>query len=204
MMTRAALFLAALTAVTPAAGSAQRLIPSGTIREGTLSFDGRATAGNFTGTTTTLSGEMTGGSGLSAVRGWVEAPVLTLKTGNKRRDRDLNHSMESEKFATIRFELAGVTEGDAADDSIAVSLQGRFIIHGVTREVELPASVVFLPDGIRVRAETPLNLKDYGIGGLSKMMGMLKMHEEIVVHVDLVFGTSALQEPRQTAASLAP
>lgn len=199
MMTRAALFLAALIAVTPAAGSAQRVIPNGTIREGTLSFDGRATAGDFTGTTTTISGEMTGGSGLSAVRGWVEAPVVTLKTGNKRRDRDLNRSMESEKFATIRFELTGVTAGDTADDSIAVSLQGRFIIHGVTREVELSASAVFLPDGIRLRAETPLNLKDYAIGGLTKMMGMLKMHEEIVVHIDLVFGTSALQEPRQTA-----
>jgi hypothetical protein len=39
-----------------------------------------------------------------------------------------------------------------------------------------------------VRGETPLNLKDYKIGGLSKAFGMLKMHEKIVVHVDLTFG----------------
>ncbi|HYL29015.1 MAG TPA: hypothetical protein VEU27_03725, partial [Gemmatimonadales bacterium] len=52
-----------------------RPIPDGTVRQGTLSFDGRATTGVFTGTTTTVRGEMTGGGSLSEVRGWVEAPV---------------------------------------------------------------------------------------------------------------------------------
>src|SRR6266576_2645000 len=68
-----------------------RPIPGATVREGTLSFDGRATTGAFTGTTTT------------------------------------------------------------------------------------------------VRGDTPLNLKDYKIEGLSKMMGMLKMYDKIVVHLDLRF-----------------
>jgi hypothetical protein len=43
-----------------------------------LSFEGRASVGDFTGTTTAVTGEMTGGPDLSAVRGWVEAPVTTL------------------------------------------------------------------------------------------------------------------------------
>jgi hypothetical protein len=55
----------------------------------------------------------------------------------------------------------------------------------------VPATVTFGPTGARVRATTPLNLKDYEIGGLTKMMGMLRMHEEIVVHVDLVFEAAA-------------
>jgi hypothetical protein len=42
-------------------------------------------------------------------------------------------------------------------------------------------------DTIRVRSDFPLNLKDHRIGGLSKMLGVLKMHEHIEVHVDLVF-----------------
>ncbi len=173
------------------AASAQRAIPDGAVQEGTLSFEGRATAGDFTGTTTTVTGEMTGGNALSEVRGWVEAPVNTLKTGNNRRDRDLNKSMESGKYPTIRFELTGVTAPEPPSDSLPVTLQGRFIIHGVTRETSVPAHVTFGPDGVRVRGTTPLNLKDYQIGGLTKMLGMLKMHEEIVVHVDLVFGPAA-------------
>jgi polyisoprenoid-binding protein YceI len=166
---------------------AQRPIPDGIVRQGTLSFDGRATVGNFTGTTTEVSGEMSGGDSLHAVRGWVEAPVVTLKTDNDRRDRDLRRSMESEKYPTIRFELDGVEPPAVVSDSMSVRLLGRFIIHGVSREATVPVTLVFLPESIRVQGETELNLKEYDIGGLTKMMGMLKMHEEIVVHIDLVF-----------------
>jgi polyisoprenoid-binding protein YceI len=162
----------------------------GTVRLGTLSFDGRATTGAFSGTTTSVTGEMHG-AGLSAVRGWVEAPVRTLGTGNQRRDRDLNKSMESDKYPTIRFELTGVAAPGTTGDSVNVVLHGRFIIHGVTREASVPASVAFRPEGIHVRGETPLNLKDYKIGGLSKALGMLKMDEKILVHVDLLFGAAA-------------
>ncbi len=166
---------------------AQRPIPAGVVRHGTLSFDGRATVGNFTGTTTEVSGELSGAASLQTVRGWVEAPVVTLKTGNDRRDRDLNRSMESEKYPTIRFELAGVEPAAVVGDSMEARLRGRFIIHGVSREATVPVTLVFLPESIKVRGETLLNLEDYEIGGLTKMMGMLKMHEEIVVHIDLVF-----------------
>jgi polyisoprenoid-binding protein YceI len=171
--------------------AAQLAIPAGTVREGTLSFDARATAGAFSGTTTTVTGEMTGGGALTQVRGWVEFPVRSLETDNDHRNRDLNKSMESDKYPTVRFELTGVTAGEPSGDSIPVTLHGRFIIHGVTREVSLPAQVRSEPEGVRVRGTTPLNLKDYGIGGLTKMMGMLKMHEEIVVHVDLMFESAA-------------
>jgi polyisoprenoid-binding protein YceI len=176
---------------TPLAAQAPagRIVPTGSIREGTLSFDARATTGAFTGKTTTVTGEMQGGA-LREVRGWVEAPVRTLATGNQRRDRDLNKSMEPDKYPVIRFELTGVTAPESAADSLNVELHGRFIIHGVTREASVPASVVLHTEGIHVRGESPLNLKDYDIGGLTKMLGMLKMDEKIVVHVDLVFGPS--------------
>src|SRR5262249_17300522 len=86
-----------------------RPVPSAAVSGGSLSFDGRATAGDFIGTKAAVHGEMTGGENLSDVRGWVEAPVNTLVTGNEKRDRDLNKSMESDKYPTIRFELDDVT-----------------------------------------------------------------------------------------------
>jgi polyisoprenoid-binding protein YceI len=195
---RAVLLLSMLGAPLAAQSPAESVISDGLVQQGTLSFDGRATTGDFTGTTTTVTGELHGGH-LTEVRGWVEAPVRTLVTGNGKRDRDLNKSMESDKYPTIRFELIGVDAPGARGDSIAVSLHGRFIIHGVTRDATFPATVAFHAEGIRVRAQTPLNLKDYHIGGLTKMLGMLKMHEEIVVHVDLMFGSTP---PAQQAASL--
>jgi polyisoprenoid-binding protein YceI len=82
---------------------------------------------------------------------------------------------------------SGADRGDTAD----VVLQGRFSIHGVTREASIPVTVVMYPDSIRVRGETPLTLKDYKIEKLSKLMGMFKMYDEIVVHVDLTFAPGA-------------
>ena len=171
----------------PASAQSTGQIPSGQLVSGTLSFDGRATAGDFVGKTTEVSGQVTGASELSAVSGWVEAPVRTLKTGNDRRDRDLNKSMESEKHPVLRFELARVAPKGGSPDSLTVTLHGRLSIHGVTREVELPAMVQFTSSNARVRTSFPLNLKDYRIGGLSKMLGILKMYEDIEVHADLLF-----------------
>ena len=183
--------LAALTllGVCELHAQAPRPIPDGTVREGTLSFEGRATTGAFTGTTTTVSGEMSGGGSLAEVRGWVEAPVSTLVTGNGHRDKDLNKSLASDLYPTIRFDLTGVTPGAERGDTVDVVLEGRFAIHGVTQAASIPATVVTQPDAIRLRGETPLSLKDYKIEGLSKLMGMLKMYDKIVVHLDLTFAT---------------
>lgn len=166
-------------------------IPDGKVISGTLSFDGHATAGDFVGTTTSVSGHLQGGRDLTAVKGWVEAPVQTLKTGNGKRDKDLNKSMESDKYPVIRFDLAGVTPKGGTPDSVGATLRGAFTIHGVTRNVEVPGIIEFRGEEARVRAEFPLNLKDYRIGGLSKMLGILKMHEDIKVHVDLLFHLGA-------------
>jgi polyisoprenoid-binding protein YceI len=172
-----------------------RPVPSAVVAQGTLSFDGRATVGDFTGVTTTLRGEMTGGNELNAVRGWVEAPVNPLVTGNQKRDKDLNKSMESDRYPTIRFELTGVTPRAEQDDTTLVDLQGKFQIHGVEHEVAIPATVVFDSSTIRVGGTTPLNLKDYHIGGLTKAWGMLRMYEGIVIHFDLTFTPGGSTSP---------
>lgn len=196
-------------AVLPAGLAAQAVgvgldgaIPSMRLASGRLSFDGHATVGDFTGTTTTVTGEMTGGESLAAVRGWVESPVKTLDTGDGKRDKDLNKSMESNEYPAMRFELAGVTPtavaptgvtptgvtpGGARADTAAVQLQGKLTLHGVTRDVTLPGRVWKDGHALRLRTDFPLDLGDYEIGGLSKMLGMLRMQEGIEVHVDLTF-----------------
>jgi polyisoprenoid-binding protein YceI len=184
-----AVFLLACVLLGPPDASAQgeRLIPNGRVMSGSLSFDGHATAGDFVGSTTTVSGQLAGAADLTGVRGWVEAPVRTLKTGNGKRDKDLNKSMESDKYPAIRFELARISRTGGERDSIGVILHGALAIHGVIRDVDLPGFIRLSGSTARVRTDFPLNLKDYRIGGLSKMLGMLKMYENIEVHADLVF-----------------
>jgi polyisoprenoid-binding protein YceI len=183
-----ALVMLSLKTTPEAAAQMRGPIPNGRITSGMLSFDGHATMGDFTGTTRTVTGQLTGAPDISSVRGWVEAPVQTLKTGDRKRDKDLNKSMESSKYPNLRFDLNQITVTESAGDSMPVTLHGTLNIHGVTRRLELPGTIEFTGANARVHSDFPLNLKEYGIGGLSKMLGMLKMHENIEVHVDLVFG----------------
>ncbi len=196
MMRRWILLLAALLVTAALPAVAQAPIASGKVVAGTLSFDGHATVGDFVGTTDSVSGELTGAPALAQVKGWVEAPVTSIRTGKGKRDTDMNKSMESGQYPMIRFQLDSITPGVPAGDTVAVTLHGAFVIHGVTRAVDLPGRVLVGQEHSRVWANTPLNLKDYKIGGLSKMLGVLKMHENIEVHVDVTFGHQATEPPR--------
>ena len=170
------------------AARAQSPAPGGVLQTGTLSFSAHATVGDFTGTTTTVTGAWRGD--LAAASGWVEAPVTTLVTGNGHRDRDLRASMEVNKYPTMRFDLARTAPAASAarpDDTLSVTLFGTLAIHGVTRAVELPATVMRRGDTVNVRSTFPVDLGDYHIGGLTKMLGLLRMDPNIVVHADLRF-----------------
>jgi polyisoprenoid-binding protein YceI len=156
------------------------------LKHGTLSFDGKSTLGDFTGTTTTIRGQMLGTGAITAVRGWVEAPVKTLKTENDRRDRDLIKTMEADIYPNIRFELGGVAVQWERGDSLGVTLDGQFVIHGVSRPEKVNAVVLRAPDGIHVSGSLPMNLHDYKVDNLKRFL-VLKMDPDIVVHIALVF-----------------
>ena len=178
---------AILSAIVASSGVAQRSWPDAELSRGTLSFDGKSTLGDFTGTTSTLRGQMTGGATLAEVRGWVESPVSTLKTGNDRRDRDLVKTMDAEIFPSIRFELTAVTPQWERGDSAGVVLAGNFVIHGVTRAERIPATVVRSAEGIRVQASgIAMDLHDYKIDKLTRFL-VFKMNRDIVVHLDVWF-----------------
>jgi polyisoprenoid-binding protein YceI len=173
--------------ITSGAAQTNRALPDGQLVSGTLSFDGHATVGDFVGTTSTVSGQISGAPDLERVQGWVEAPVRSLKTGDGKRDKDLNKSMESDKYPTMRFNLDSITRVREMSDSLQVLLHGSLMLHGVSRRVDLPAAIRLGESTARMRSDFPVNLKDYRIGGLSKLLGMLRMYEDIEVHADLLF-----------------
>jgi len=163
-------------------------VPDAPLSRGTLAFDADATLGAFTGVTSRMTGHLTGAGQLSGVRGWVETPAVSLTTNNGHRDRDMASSLEIPKYPTLRFDLDSVTPGSANGDSIPVTLHGRFTIHGQTRAAKVPGWAWVRPDRSRFRGSLPINVKDYGVGGLSKMLGVLKMNEMITVRIDVEFG----------------
>ena len=167
--------------------TAQRPIPDGHVTAGRLSYDGRATLGSFTGTTDSVSGRLNGAADLSRVSGYVAGRAGTLKTGNGKRDRDQWSSLEVDSFPFIRYDLDSTSVRSALGDTLVVTLHGHFAIHGVRRAAELSAKLLLTPTTAHLWTETPLNLIDYRIGGLSKFFGALKMNPDIIVHIDVTF-----------------
>ena len=55
----------------------------------------------------------------------------------------------------------------------------------MTRDVALPGRVGKDGGALRLLSDFPLDLGDYEIGGLTKMLGMLRMEEAIEVNADL-------------------
>ena len=162
--------------------------PDAVLRAGTLSFTGHSTLGDFVGTTTAATGGVTGNAEVANAHGWVEAPVATLSTGNGLRDRDMRAAMDVAKYPTMRFELAGVTvESEVPSDTVAGMLRGALTIHGVTRDVEIPATLIAAADTIDVSGEFPVDLGDYKVGGLTRLFGTLRVRRKIEVRFHVRF-----------------
>ena len=184
-------------ATAPAPGPARALtvkgapwpVPDAILRSGTLSFTGHSTVGTFVGTTTAVSGAIEGSPDVVGTRGRVEAPVASLSTSNDRRDRDLRATMEVDKYPTMRFDLASVTldSPGVPPDTVRTTLHGRLTIHGVTRDVTIPAALVVNSGAIDVTGGFPLDLVDYRIGGLTRFLGALRMQRNIEVTFRLRF-----------------
>jgi len=163
--------------------------PDALVQSGTLSFTGHSTFGDFVGTTTAVSGGVSGSADVANVRGWVEATVASLSTRNSHRDSDLRSSMEVAKYPTMRFDLAGFSGQSAAvpPDTVTGRLRGTLTIHGVTRDVTINATLFAAADTIDVSGAFPLDLADYRIGGLTRLFGTLRMQRNIEVRFHLRF-----------------
>jgi len=166
-----------------------QVIHDAPLAKGTLAFDGRATLGNFTGTTTAVKGQLGGAATIANITGWVEAATGSLVTGSGKRDRDMYKSLEVEKYPTMRFDLERIDAAGIQGDSVAVTLYGRFTIHGTSREAEVPGWAWIGTGATRFRGALSMDVRDYGVGGLSKMLGMLRMDPKIVVRIDVAFGS---------------
>jgi polyisoprenoid-binding protein YceI len=162
--------------------------PNAVLQSGTLSFTGHSTLGDFVGTTTAVSGGVTGNAELANARGWVEAAVTTLSTGNGLRDRDLRATMDVAHYPTMRFELAGVTVGSpAASDTVTGALRGALTIRGMTRDVTIPATLIAAADTIDVSGAFPVDLADYKVDGLTRLFGALRVRRNIEVRFHVRF-----------------
>jgi polyisoprenoid-binding protein YceI len=105
-----------------------------------------------------------------------------------------------EKYPTMRYDLTDVTVRSTSADSSDVTLRGTLRLHGVSRSVDIPATVARDGDVTRVVGTFPVNVSDYQVRGLTKVLGMLRMQERIEVHLALRFDVA----PHEAAGGPSP
>ena len=95
----------------------------------------------------------------------VRIPVSSFDSGDANRDAHMREALESGKHPFVVFKgLASLAVPAPRAKPIPVRLDGQLDFHGVNRNVEVPATVEFGPDGsATVRGKISVSLDAYRI-----------------------------------------
>lgn len=127
--------------------------------------------------------------------GRFEVPLATLETGIKLRDEHMRDTLDTERFPTAQFVVRKVSARSpkvVPEQPHEVDVDGTLTIRGVTREIRVPATVVYYPENKDVRGpgdwvmlstSFKIKLTDYGIPLGPKVLGP-KVADEIVLAID--------------------
>ena len=123
----------------------------------------------------------------------VQVPVRTFDCGKRRMTEDLYETLQAESHPTIRYELqsAEIVGADSASWH-RIRARGTLTIAGTTRDVELTAYGQPLgEDRFRLCGSRNLQMSDFGIDPPTKLLGLIRVQDEIEVHFDLIAATLA-------------
>jgi polyisoprenoid-binding protein YceI len=169
---------------------AHRAVPDAALHAGTLSFQARTTFGELVGTTNSVTGAILGARAYAMTRGWVEAPTATLTTGARWGDEALRAALDVGRHPTMHFALRGATVVSVSlggRDVTTMLVHGAITLRGVTRRVELPATITRSAAITRVTSAFPIDVTDYGVAGLTRLFGLARVHPRILIRVNLWF-----------------
>ena len=127
---------------------------------GLAEFTSKVPLHTFTGSSENLVGQVD----LSKKTVDFYIDVTTLKTGNKKRDKDMLITLESKEYPFAEFFGTLLSEFDPANPAVQpVTVEGDFKIHGVTRKITVEGTLQKTPQGLTVNANWQINLKDFNI-----------------------------------------
>lgn len=140
------------------------------------------------GRTTGVTGSVTIAEN-KATAATITADMTKLKSQESLRDGQLrNQGIEYGRFPTSEFKLSAteLPDGLADGETLEVTLKGSLTLHGVTRQVEMPAEVTLKDGTLVVVGETEIQFADYGIQkpNSSRVVGM---EDKGVMEVQLFF-----------------
>lgn len=133
--------------------------------------------------------------------GKVKVPINNIKTGIDLRDEHMKSDMwlNAGKFPYAEFQLTGIKNPSSKTlndgQKVKATLVGKFTVHGVTKDVEVPGTLTYFKESERTKAKAPGNLlvanadfniklSDYGVMIPSMVVG--KVNEDVQITANFV------------------
>ncbi|MDZ7625981.1 MAG: YceI family protein [Ignavibacteriaceae bacterium] len=133
--------------------------------------------------------------------GKVKVPVNNIKTGIDLRDEHLQSEMwlNSTKYPYAEFQLTGIKNPSSKTLSdgqkVKCTLVGKFSVHGVTKDVEVPATLTYFKESEKTKAKLPgdllvasaefnIKLGDYGVKIPDMVVG--KVNDQVQISTNFV------------------
>lgn len=124
--------------------------------------------------------------------------VQSLNCGKELMNEDMYHAMKSKKFPFIRYELLNarlIPDADSAGGWFKLRTIGNLSIAGDTSKVNITMKVKEIKNGIyRLIGSKSLVMKQFGIIPPSHFFGLIRAHEALTVHFDLLAANSSVSE----------
>ncbi|MDZ7765757.1 MAG: YceI family protein [Melioribacteraceae bacterium] len=134
-------------------------------------------------------------------KGMVKVPIANIKTGIDLRDEHLRSKdwLNAEEYPYAEFHLKGIKNPSSKKlvdgQKVKATLVGTFSVHGVSKEIEVPAELTYFEESERTKAKMPGNLlvanadfsiklSDFGVDVPSMVVG--KVSEEVKITTNFV------------------
>ena len=93
--------------------------------------------------------------------------------------------LEPDKYPEITFQSTGVT-GGLKNGKIEVVITGDLNLHGVTKPIEIPATVTLEGNNLRATGEFDIDREDFGVKATSAFHGLVRVKNNIKFVFDII------------------
>ena len=153
-----------------------------------IGFTGSKVTGSHDGGFKTFTGHFTIADGAPVGN---DHKVTIDMTSTWSDNEDLTGHLKSEdffdveKFPTSTFDVTGVEKQEDGTYHIA----GNFTLHGVTKNIKIPATVSKEGETVKIASEFDINRKDFDINYPGKQDDLIR--DEVVIRLDLTANPEA-------------
>lgn len=151
----------------------------------TLRIDGTSTVNTFSCATSELSGRGT----IEPISGRLNVSAGSFDCGIRRMNQDFREALKTDEHPFIRFAITGaeVIEPENREGWATVRAYGTLELAGVRRSITVIAQANRIEHNkAHLRGSHNLRMTHFGVTPPSGLFGMVRAHDDITVHFDLL------------------